>query len=92
MTRPQLANILELPGPVAAIAKHVCVESSLDSSVIERFRAGDRDAFTAVYRAHHAALFRFAFHMTADPATASELTQDAFVWLIHHASEFDPQR
>jgi RNA polymerase sigma-70 factor (ECF subfamily) len=92
MPRPKIANILELPTPVAAIAAYVRVESSLDSSVIELFRAGDRDAFTAVYRAHHAEVFRFAFHMTADPASASEITQDAFVWLIHHASEFDPQR
>jgi hypothetical protein len=92
MPRPKIANILELPTRVAAIAACVRVESSLDSSVIELFRAGDRDAFTAVYRAHHAEVFRFAFHMTADPASASEITQDAFVWLIHHASEFDPQR
>lgn len=30
--------------------------------------------------------------MTADPIKAGEITQDVFVWLIHHAAEFDPQR
>ena len=63
-----------------------------DGSLIHRFRAGDRDAFTALYRAHHAAIFRFAFHMTADPAKAAEITQDVFVWLIHHAADFDSRR
>jgi RNA polymerase sigma-70 factor, ECF subfamily len=88
MARPQIANISELGTLPAAIPSYVCD----DSSLIHRFRAGDRDAFTALYRAHHPAIFRFAFHMTADPVKAAEITQDVFVWLIHHAAEFDPGR
>ena len=52
----------------------------------------DRDAFLAIYRAHHAAVFRFARMMTGDPVKAAEVTQDVFVWLIHHPGEFDPAR
>jgi RNA polymerase sigma-70 factor (ECF subfamily) len=52
----------------------------------------DRDAFLAIYRAHHAAVFRFARTMTGDPVKAADLTQDVFVWLIHHPGEFDPAR
>jgi RNA polymerase sigma-70 factor (ECF subfamily) len=63
-----------------------------DRHLIDCFQAGDREAFTALYRTHHPAVFRFAFHMTADPIKAAEITQDVFVWLIHHAAEFDPQR
>src|SRR5580692_2765020 len=63
-----------------------------DRHLMDRFQAGDREAFTALYRAHHPAVFRFAFHMTADPIKAGEITQDVFVWLIHHAAEFDPGR
>ena len=88
MPRPQIANILELHALPAAIPSYVID----DGPLIDRFRAGDRDAFTAIYRAHHAAVFRFAFHMTADPVKAAEITQDVFVWLVHHAAEFDPQR
>jgi len=88
MPRPVIVNILELPTLPAAIPSYVID----DASLIHRFRAGDRDAFAALYRAHHSAVFRFAFHMTADPAKAAEITQDVFVWLIHHAAEFDPQR
>lgn len=88
MARPRAVNILELLTPGAAIRPGV----SDDSSLMERFRAGDGEAFTSIYRAHHTAVFRFAFHMTADSVIAGEITQDAFVWLIHHASEFDPNR
>lgn len=60
--------------------------------LLERFRNGDREAFTGIYRDHHPSVFRFALHMTADPVKAGEVAQDVFVWLIHHAEDFDPAR
>ena len=66
--------------------------SEADGDLLRRFRAGDRDAFTALYRTHNACVFRFARLMTGDPVKAAEVTQDVFVWLIHHPGEFDPER
>jgi RNA polymerase sigma-70 factor, ECF subfamily len=63
-----------------------------DRDLLRRFRAGDRDAFTAIYRAQQASVFRFARLMTGDPMKAAEVTQDVFVWLVHHPGEFDPER
>jgi RNA polymerase sigma-70 factor (ECF subfamily) len=63
-----------------------------DSELLKRFRAGDRDAFTLLYRTHQTGVFRFAMLMTGDRALAAEVTQDVFVWLIHHAGSFDPTR
>ena len=54
--------------------------------------ASDREAFTAIYRTHHTRVFRFAIHMTGDRMKATEVTQDVFVWLIHHQGAFDPAR
>jgi RNA polymerase sigma-70 factor, ECF subfamily len=88
MPRSRIANILEPPTLPAAIPSYVID----DGSLIHRFQAGDRDAFTTLYRAHHPAVFRFVFHMTADPVKAAEIAQDVFVWLIHHAADYDPQR
>jgi RNA polymerase sigma-70 factor (ECF subfamily) len=62
------------------------------AELIRRFREGDRDAFTTLYRLHHPPVFRFALHMTGDRPKAEEVTQDVFVWLIHHAGNFDPAR
>lgn len=63
-----------------------------DGELVERFRSGDRDAFTTLYRTHHPAVFRFALYMTGDRDRAGEVTQDVFVWLIHHPDAFDPAR
>lgn len=63
-----------------------------DRDLLERFRAGNRDAFTEIYRANRRAVFRFALLMTADQVKAAEITQDVFVWLIHHPGSFDPVR
>lgn len=63
-----------------------------DHELLRRFHAGDRDAFTEVYRAHHGAVYRFARSMTGDEVKAAEITQDVFVWLIHHPGDFDPER
>jgi RNA polymerase sigma-70 factor, ECF subfamily len=65
---------------------------SNQSQLVERFRSGDRDAFSSVYSEHHGGVFRFALHMTGDRMKAAEATQDVFVWLIHHCGAFDPGR
>jgi RNA polymerase sigma-70 factor (ECF subfamily) len=52
----------------------------------------DREAFTALYRAHQPAVFRFALSMSGEPGVAAEVTQDVFVWLIHHPDRFDSAR
>jgi RNA polymerase sigma-70 factor, ECF subfamily len=63
-----------------------------DRELMTRFRAGDREAFTVIYRMHSPAIFRFAQHMTSDRMKAADITQDVFVWLIHHPEDFDPTR
>lgn len=63
-----------------------------DRDLMKWFRAGNRDAFTEIYHAHHKAVFRFALLMTGDSVKASEIMQDVFVWLIHHPGNFDPDR
>ena len=68
------------------------IERIRDRELLRRFRAGDRDAFTEIYRAHHRGVFRFALFVTGDEVKATEVTQDVFVWLIHHSGDFDPAR
>ena len=63
-----------------------------DRDLIQRFRGGDREAFLTLYRAHSPAILRFALYMTADCVRAEEVTQDVFVWLIHHTGDWNPDR
>jgi RNA polymerase sigma-70 factor (ECF subfamily) len=83
-----------LPGQAAAIGAdaNMLEFPNRDGDLLQRFRAGDREAFTLLYRAHQAAVFRFAMLMTGDQTKATDVTQDVFVWLIHHAGKFDPAR
>jgi RNA polymerase sigma-70 factor (ECF subfamily) len=67
-------------------------EGNAERGLVKRFREGDREAFTEVYRANHASVFRFALNMTGDRVKAADLTQDVFVWLMHHARDFEPER
>jgi RNA polymerase sigma-70 factor (ECF subfamily) len=63
-----------------------------DQGLLTAFRGGDRDAFATLYRRHSRAIFQFAYYMAGNADTADELTQEVFVWLIHHPHEFDPTR
>ncbi|HWE48513.1 MAG TPA: RNA polymerase sigma factor [Bryobacteraceae bacterium] len=80
----QRAEILELFG---APARNTGEQEMTWSEKIR-----DREAFTALYRMHEPAIFRFSLSMTGDRAIAAEVTQDVFVWLIHHPENFDPAR
>lgn len=67
-------------------------ERKPDRVLVERFHAGDREAFTALYRAHFPSVYRFALYMTGDRIRAGEIAQDVFVWLVHHPGDFDAER
>jgi RNA polymerase sigma-70 factor (ECF subfamily) len=60
--------------------------------LLTQFRAGDQGAFAELYRLHSPGVFRFALYMTGDKGRADEVTQDVFVWLVHHPSGFDAER
>ena len=81
-----------LPGAERPGIQRTGTGKNTDLDLVERFRQGDRDAFAELYRVHHPGVFRFALNMTGDRGRAGELTQDVFVWLIHHAGDFDPNR
>ena len=63
-----------------------------DRWLITRFRDGDREALSTIYRTHHPAVYRFALYMTNDPDAAAEVVQEAFVWFIDHPAAYDPAR
>ena len=65
---------------------------TVEQDLLKRFRAGDHEAFTVLYVAHQAAVFRVAMLMTGDLVKAADITQDVFIWLMHHAGNFDPAR
>jgi RNA polymerase sigma-70 factor, ECF subfamily len=63
-----------------------------DGLLLRRMIAGDEDAFTLLYRRKHAAIYRFALHMSGNCAVAEDVTQEVFMTLIRDARRFDPGR
>lgn len=63
-----------------------------DHDDLRRAREGDARAFTALYRRHSGAVFRFAWLLTGSESQANDVTQEAFVELLEGAEGFDPAR
>jgi RNA polymerase sigma-70 factor (ECF subfamily) len=63
-----------------------------DLSELELARAGDEQAFAALYRRHSPAVFRFAWLLTGSESTAADVVQEAFIGLLEASDGFDPKR
>lgn len=63
-----------------------------DDGLLGRMIAGDEDAFALLYRRRHPAIYRFALHMSGNPAVAEDVTQEVFMALIRDARRFDPAK
>jgi RNA polymerase sigma-70 factor (ECF subfamily) len=59
--------------------------------LLERFAAGDLDAFESLFRQYQREVYRWVMRIVRDPAAAEDLTVEAF-WRAHkgHAG-FDPE-
>lgn len=60
--------------------------------VLQRFTAGDLDAFETLFRAYQNDVYRWLLRIVRDPAAAEDLTIETF-WRIYRArAHFDPSR
>jgi RNA polymerase sigma-70 factor (ECF subfamily) len=60
-----------------------------EHELIERARAGERDAWTRLYHEHFARLYHFVGHLTGDPCIAEDLTQEVFARAYVGLSRFN---
>jgi RNA polymerase sigma-70 factor, ECF subfamily len=67
-------------------------EDIRDDVLLRRAAKGDEDAFTALYRRHQAALYRFALRMTGNAWACEEIVQDVFMTLMREPKKYDPER
>jgi RNA polymerase sigma-70 factor, ECF subfamily len=66
--------------------------AAADEDLMRRTAAGDRDAFAALYRRHHALVFRFSRLMIGSGAAAEDVVQEVFLGLMGGAARYDPAR
>ncbi len=60
-----------------------------DSRVVERARAGDREAFRELVEGHSRDLFRLAFRITGEEASAEDVVQETFLSAYKSLARFD---
>ena len=63
-----------------------------DLAIIERIRAGDRDAFVLLVERHQSAIFRIVRKLVPDAAECEDLAQDVFLTAFAKLAAFDPGR
>jgi RNA polymerase sigma-70 factor, ECF subfamily len=63
-----------------------------DDDLLLAIRTGDEQAFVSLYRKRQGAIYRFALHMTGEPALAEDVTQEVFLALIRDEWSYDPDR
>jgi RNA polymerase sigma-70 factor (ECF subfamily) len=60
--------------------------------LLERFAAGDVDAFEALFRQHQGEVFRWIMRIVRNTTVAEDLTLETF-WRVHRAhARFDPAK
>jgi RNA polymerase sigma-70 factor (ECF subfamily) len=63
---------------------------SPELDLLRRFACGDEKAFDVLYGRYHKPIFRFAWHMSGNQATAEDVTQEVFIRLIRDPHSYDP--
>src|SRR5919112_1076756 len=59
---------------------------------LERFVAGDVDAFESLFRQHHREVYAWIVRIVRNPAAAEDLTIETFWRVYRHRRRFDPGR
>ncbi|HEV3036927.1 MAG TPA: RNA polymerase sigma factor [Candidatus Angelobacter sp.] len=60
--------------------------------LLRQLAKGSEEAFRALYDCYQGSIYRFTLHMSGDPSTAEEVTQEVFMQLISNFKGFDPAK
>jgi RNA polymerase sigma-70 factor (ECF subfamily) len=63
-----------------------------EPELLRQIARGNEEAFGILYERYQGPLYRFAWHMSGDAATAEEIAQEVFMLLIRSPRQFDPKK
>jgi RNA polymerase sigma-70 factor, ECF subfamily len=63
-----------------------------ERELLDRIKAGDEEAFIALYRERQPAVHRFALQMSGSASVAEDVTQEVLLALIREVTNYDPAR
>jgi len=61
----------------------------VDQDLYRQLAKGSEEAFSALYERYQGPIFRFAWHMSGNSATAEDVTQEVFMLLIRNPWNYD---
>ena len=64
----------------------------VDQDLYRQLAKGREEAFSALYERYQGPIFRFAWHMSGNSATAEDVTQEVFMLLIRNPRNYDPTK
>jgi len=64
------------------------MQAGLELQLVARAQRGDHQAFTALFNRHKLRVYSLCLRMTGNPASAEDLTQDAFLQVLLKISTF----
>jgi RNA polymerase sigma-70 factor (ECF subfamily) len=67
-------------------------QTTSDYDLLRLVRAGDEDAFTALYRRRQGGIYRFALQMSGSRSIAEDVTQEVFMTIVRESEGYDPAR
>ena len=67
------------------------MEDDVDRTLVERFRGGDRDAFTELVVRYQSPVYNAAFWILRSAEDARDIAQDVFLKVAERLDEFDSQ-
>jgi RNA polymerase sigma-70 factor, ECF subfamily len=63
-----------------------------DVDIMRRIVARDQQAFRALYQEHGKAVYSLAYHVLQNATLAEEVTQDTFLKVWQHKSQWNPEK
>ena len=67
------------------------MDDDTDQTLLERYRSGDRDAFTELVVRYQRPLYNAAFWVLRSAEDASDITQIVFLKIAEQLDEYDPR-
>jgi RNA polymerase sigma-70 factor (ECF subfamily) len=74
----------------APVTRAAPIEALSDEQLMQRYRGGDSDSFTCLYRRNCDRLHRFVLRMAANHAEADEIYQEVWIAVIQGKERYTP--